>query len=202
MRRKSILFICVFLLAIVICACGAKDKGPKSGEEVNSFDETTQEAKSTPDLETATKSITSPSASVTDTAEQATITKNAAQALAMQEIDDATNTTEDKSVIYLSIDSLECFRWDGPVHLYIEGHDGTIYHLYDETVLTDGIPCNDDVCDPLIWASRYINHCSVTDESDPNDPYYCLGFSGADIWKIRVDENNNIKAVMDIVAVD
>lgn len=88
------------------------------------------------------------------------------------------------------------------MHLYIKGSGGVIYHLSDTTMIAEGIPCNDDHCDPLIWVARYIEHCAVSDNSDPNDPYYCMEFGGTDVWEIRIDENNNIKSVVDIYAVD
>lgn len=119
-----------------------------------------------------------------------------------QEAYDAATTAEETTVDYLSIESLDCFRWEGPLHLYIRGFDGTEYHLSDATVLSSGLPCNDDGCDPLLWAARYIDHCPITDESDPNGPYYCLGFGGNEVWEIRADENNNIKSVVEIYAAD
>lgn len=121
---------------------------------------------------------------------------------AAQEAYDAATRAEETSVEYLYIDSLDCFRWEGPLHLYIKGYDGTMYHMSDTTIIASGIPCNDDECDPLIWAARYIEHCPITDESDPNGPYYCLGFGGTEVWEIRADENNNIKSVVDIYAAD
>lgn len=117
-------------------------------------------------------------------------------------MDDAATRAEETSVEYLYIDSLDCFRWEGPLHLYIKGYDGTMYHMSDTTIIASGIPCNDDECDPLIWAARYIEHCPITDESDSNGPYYCLGFGGTEVWEIRADENNNIKSVVDIYAAD
>lgn len=115
---------------------------------------------------------------------------------------EAIATAEEVSVDYLRIDSLDCFRWEGPLHLYIMGANGILYHLDDNTVLSSGLPCNDDGCDPLLWASRYIDHSPITDESDSNGKYYCLGFGGTEVWEIRVDDNNNIKSVVDIYAAD
>lgn len=119
-----------------------------------------------------------------------------------QEAYDAAKTAEETSVEYLYIDSLDSFRWEGPLHLYITQPDGTVYHLGDNTIIASGVTCNDDGCDPLIWASRYIDHCSITDDSDPNGPYYCLGFGGSDVWEIRADSNHNIRSVVDVFAVD
>lgn len=121
---------------------------------------------------------------------------------ASREAYDAATTAEETSVEYLYIDSLDSFRWEGPLHLYIKDLDGIIYHLSDTTVIASGVPCNDDGCDPLLWAARYIDHCSITDDSNPNGPYYCQGFGGSDVWEIRVDEKNNIKSVVDVFAVD
>lgn len=125
------------------------------------------------------------------------------------EFDEAAQKSYDSSieagetaVDYIYIESLDCFRWEGPLHLYIKGVGGTIYHLSDETKLSSELPCNDDGCDPLLWAARYIDHCPITDESDPDGPYYCLGFGGTDVWEVRVDENNNIKSVINIYAAD
>ena len=115
---------------------------------------------------------------------------------------DTATKAEETSVEYLYIDSLDSFRWEGPLHLYIKDLDGKIYHLSDTTVVASGVPCNDDGCDPLLWAARYIDHCSITDDSDPNGPYYCQGFGGSDVWEVRVDEKNNIKLVVDVFAVD
>lgn len=119
-----------------------------------------------------------------------------------QEAYDTATKAEETSVEYLYIDSLDSFRWEGPLHLYIKDLDGIIYHLSDTTIIASGVPCNDDGCDPLLWAARYIDHCSITDDSDPNGPYYCQGFGGSDVWEIRVDEKNNIKSVVDVFAVD
>ena len=119
-----------------------------------------------------------------------------------QEAYDTATKAEETSVEYLYIDSLDSFRWEGPLHLYIKDLDGKIYHLSDTTVVASGVPCNDDGCDPLLWAARYIDHCSITDDSDPNGPYYCQGFGGSDVWEIRADEKNNIKLVVDVFAVD
>lgn len=119
-----------------------------------------------------------------------------------QEAYDTATKAEETSVEYLYIDSLDSFRWEGPLHLYIEDLDGIIYHLSDTTVVASGVPCNDDGCDSLLWAARYIDHCSITDDSDPNGPYYCQGFGGSDVWEIRVDEKNNIKSVVDVFTVD
>lgn len=119
-----------------------------------------------------------------------------------QEAYDTATKAEETSVEYLYIDSLDSFRWEGPLHLYIKDLDGIIYHLSDTTVVASGVPCNDDGCDSLLWAARYIDHCSITDDSDPNGPYYCQGFGGSDVWEIRVDEKNNIKSVVDVFAVD
>ena len=119
-----------------------------------------------------------------------------------QEAYDTATKAEETSVEYLYIDSLDSFRWEDPLHLYIKDLDGIIYHLSDTTVVASGVPCNDDGCDSLLWAARYIDHCSITDDSDPNGPYYCQGFGGSDVWEIRVDEKNNIKSVVDVFAVD
>lgn len=117
-------------------------------------------------------------------------------------ITDESITEEELSTDYLYIDSLDSFRWEGPLHLYIKGYGGDMYHLDENTIIANGIPCNDDECDPLIWAARYIEHCSITDESDPNGSYYCLGFGGEDVWEIKVDDNNNIKSIVDVYAAD
>lgn len=115
---------------------------------------------------------------------------------------DAAVTAEEVSVEYLYLDSLDKFRWEGPFHLYITDLDGVVYHMSDTTVISGALPCNDDGCDPLVWAARYIDHSSITDESDPNGPYYCQGFGGAEVWEIRVDDKNNIRSIVDAFAVD
>lgn len=104
--------------------------------------------------------------------------------------------------VYLYLDSLDCFSWNGPWNLYITDSDGEVYRLYDETKLTKGIPCYDDDCEPTTWAYRYIEHCSITDNTDPDGPYYCQGFGGSDVWQIEVDDDNNIITVIDVFAVD
>lgn len=121
---------------------------------------------------------------------------------ASQNAYDEAMKAEETTVEYLYIESLDSFTWEGPLHLYIKDLDGTIYHLSDRTMLSTSLPCNDDGCDPLLWAARYIDHCSFTDESDPNGPYYCLGFGGSDVWEIRADENNNIRSVVDVFTAD
>lgn len=190
-------------LTIVISACGKKDKVENMVEQAAA--ETLKDDKS---VEDEVKEDVEDVEEV-DVVEETNLSESA---LPEQETENEyiegiednhlANTKDDTDVKYLYIDSVECFKWDGPLHLYIKDTDGTIYHLGDMTVLTDGIPCNDDECDPLLWAARYIDHSPITDESDPDGPYYCLGFGGTDVWKIRTDEENNITAVIDILAAD
>lgn len=112
------------------------------------------------------------------------------------------DTVEEPYMEYLYIASLDCFQWEGEDKLSIVHDEGPTFYLDTDTVIDKDVTCNDDGCDAITWAHRYIDHCSITDDSDPSGPYYCLGFGGYDIWQVMVDEDYNIKEIIDIFAAD
>lgn len=103
---------------------------------------------------------------------------------------------------YIYIGSLDCFQWENENRLRIAFEGGQTFYLDGDTVIKEGVPCNDDNCDAITWVRRYIEHCPITDDSDPNGPYYCLGFGGSDEWEVMIDENNNIRDINAIFAAD
>lgn len=109
---------------------------------------------------------------------------------------------EETYMEYIYIGSLDCFKWESEDRLSIVFDKGQTFYLDSNTTIHEGVPCNDDNCDAITWINRYIDHCPITDDSDPDGPYYCLGFGGFDEWQVMIDEDYNIKEIIDIFAAD
>lgn len=93
--------------------------------------------------------------------------------------------------------SEENIMWENE-HLCHITDNGTklVYHLNDDTVIKEEVPCFEQGFSATTWLSVYLGNSDIVD-ADP-DKYIGLCFTMGDLWEIEVDENNNILVVNNI----